>query len=127
MIILGTLNIGPDEDVYHELMGNRYLTQNEDLRSIKPDTFIDLQRSVDDDLETVTYKPNRKSPIKREEANYHAKNIVDYILAADNGAIAKKCWTIPKVDTVSNIFFRKGEKVKYSDHKLLVVKLEKAQ
>lgn len=125
--VLGTLNVAPDDDIYHKLTGNRYLTSNEDLREIKPNTFIDLERSANDDLKVVTYKPSRKQPIKREEADYHSRDVSDYILVADNGAIAKNCWHIAKVKAVSNVFFKGGQKFRYSDHEMLVAKLVKSQ
>lgn len=122
--MLGNLNIKPDDDAYHVLTGERYLTKNEDLRRIKPDTFFDLQRSAGDDLTGVTYKQGKLRE-KREENDYHMKEVVDYVLAADSGAVADDCWKIGKVQTVGNTFRKKGRRVKYSDHKLLLAALRK--
>lgn len=126
VVILGNLNIGPDDDVYHKITGDRYLTDNEDLRSIKPDTFIDIQRSENDDLEAVTHA-STKLRTKRAERYYHSKDIVNYILAADNGAFVKGCWRIEKVETVDDVFFKKGEKVQYSDDKMIIAELRKGR
>lgn len=120
VVLLGNLNVQPDDDAYHILTGNRYLTYNENLREIEPYTFIDLERSSGDDLSAITYKPS-----KREENNYHTRETSHYVMAADNGALAEKCWKIEEVDEVSNTFNWKGDRVSYSDHRMLVSEVTK--
>lgn len=127
IVVLGDLNAGPDDDAYHIMTGNRYLTEDDSLRKIEPNTFIDLERSEGQKISTVTRKEPQKGSrlAKRAGTDYRNQDIIDYVLVADNGAIAKDCWRPGKVKRVSNVFKKKSKKYRYSDHEMLVAEVIK--